>query len=67
MIKVVKAKYLSTCESCGNQCTYLIRANKKYLHLCTSCLLNTFIQCENILGEEYKEAVKHESQKQVEQ
>lgn len=59
MIKVVKAKYLSACDSCKNQCTYLIRAGRKYLHVCTSCL--------NALGNEYKEAMKHESQKQVEQ
>lgn len=42
MIKVVKAKYLSACDSCHSDCTYLVRADKiypKYLHLCTPCLL----------------------------
>lgn len=42
MVKITKAKYLSSCNSCSNDCTYLIKANKvypKYLHLCTTCLL----------------------------
>lgn len=51
MIKIVKAKYLSACDSCGAKCTYLIRTGRKYLHVCTSCLLETFKQCENTLVE----------------
>lgn len=39
MIKVVEARYLSVCDSCGKKCTHLIRAGKKYLHVCTPCLL----------------------------
>lgn len=57
MVKVVKAKYLSTCDSCKKKCTYLIRAGRKYLHVCTSCLLELKQQLGGI----------NESQKQVEQ
>lgn len=56
MTKVVKARYLSICDSCGMKCTHLIRAGKKYLHVCTSCLLNTFVECENALGKEAEHA-----------
>lgn len=60
MIKVVKAKYLSVCDSCKSKiCTHYIRAGRKYLHICTPCLLSTLKQCE--------EAVKHDSKKQMEQ
>lgn len=60
MIKVVKAKYyLSVCDSCGKRCTHFIRAGKKYLHVCTSCLLNIFVECENALGKE----AEHDSDK----
>ena len=52
MTKVVEAKYLSVCDSCGKKCTHLIRAGRKYLHVCTSCLLNTFVECENALGKD---------------
>ena len=70
MIKVVKAKYLSACDSCGSKCTHLIHAGRKYLHVCTTCLLETFKQCESALAEDYKESKRkweHESQEQVEQ
>ena len=59
MIKVVEARYLSVCDSCGEKCTHLIRAGKKYLHVCTSCLLNIFVECENALGKE----AEHDSKK----
>lgn len=62
MIKVVKAKYLSTCDSCGSKCTHLIRAGRRYLHVCTVCLLNLISQFEKT-----EEECKHESKEQVEQ
>lgn len=48
MIKIVKAKYLAKCDSCNNKCTYLIRAGRKYLHVCTACLLGLFSQFKEI-------------------
>lgn len=38
---VVKARYLGICDSCGDKCTYLIRAGRRYLHVCTRCLKET--------------------------
>lgn len=69
IIKVVKAKYLAKCDSCNNNCTHLIRAGRKYLHVCTTCLLETFKQCESALTEDYKETKgkwKYASQEQME-
>jgi len=51
IIKIVKAKYLAKCDSCNNKCTYLIRAGRKYLHVCTACLQETFKQCKGALDE----------------
>lgn len=59
MIKIVKAKYLSTCDSCGDKCTHLIRAGRKYLHVCKVCLLNLISQFESC--EKEMEKPKHES------
>lgn len=38
---VVRARYLAVCDSCGEKCTYLIRAGRRYLHVCTRCLKET--------------------------
>lgn len=59
MIKVVKARYLAKCDSCGDKCTHLIRAGRKYLHVCTVCLLNLFSQFESC--EKEMEKQNHES------
>lgn len=66
MIKVVKAKYLSACDSCHNDCTHLVKADKiypKYLHLCTPCLLKLKQQ----LCARLSDGGTDGSQKQVEQ